>query len=64
MVSMIYDRWGVKIYEWDSESGVWDGHTTTVSLASNGVYYFILNASSVTGDVIEEKGFVQLISEL
>ena len=61
----IYDRWGLKIIEWtalnDAKTG-WDGRTTSGSIASDGVYYFILNAKTMNNKIIEEEGFIQLLN--
>jgi len=61
----VYDRWGLKIAEWtttnDSKAG-WDGRTTSGTIASDGVYYFIMNAKTLNNKLIEKNGFIQLLN--
>jgi large repetitive protein len=57
----IYDRWGVLIYEWDTTTGGWDGHTTSGNEATDGVYYFVVVMKDFSDKEIVEKGFVHLI---
>lgn len=40
----IYDRWGLKLYEWNAVNGGWDGNTKSGE-ASDGTYFYILNYS-------------------
>jgi gliding motility-associated-like protein len=58
----IYDRWGVKIYEWNSLSGNWDGRTTSGKKATDGVYYYVIHATTVQNENKTLTGFVHLIS--
>lgn len=57
----IYDRWGVLIYKWDGLTGSWDGKTDTGKLATDGVYYYIVDAVTTNGEVKEFTGFVHLV---
>jgi gliding motility-associated-like protein len=57
----IYDRWGVLIYQWDGLTGYWDGRTSGGKEATDGVYYYIVNAVTTQGDVEEFHGFVHLV---
>ncbi len=38
----IYDRWGLKIYNWERKNDGWDGRSLSGSMATEGTYYFIL----------------------
>jgi gliding motility-associated-like protein len=38
----IYDRWGLKIYNWDKKNDGWDGRSLSGSKATEGTYFFIL----------------------
>ena len=58
----IYDRWGVMIYEWNGLTGKWDGRTTSGKPATDGVYYWIVTATTQQGQVKELSGFVHLLS--
>ncbi|MCW3072138.1 MAG: C-terminal target protein [Bacteroidetes bacterium] len=59
----IYDRWGLKIAELSSVNAGWDGRTTSGNIASDGVYYFILDIKGLNDKTIEKQGFVQLLSK-
>ncbi len=58
----IFDRWGVKIYNWDGVSGYWDGKGKNGTKAPDGVYYYIVNTTDLKGDTKQNSGFVQLIN--
>ncbi len=58
--AVIYDRWGLKIYEWDRPQGWWDGRTTSGMECSPGVYYFIIKATGYDGKEYEETGYLHL----
>ncbi|MCB9174102.1 MAG: gliding motility-associated C-terminal domain-containing protein [Flavobacteriales bacterium] len=53
---LIYNRWGLKMYEITSPSDFWDGGDAT-----DGTYFFILKAKSFDGVVIEKTGTVTLL---
>jgi large repetitive protein len=57
----IYDRWGVKVYEWDGPTGYWDGKTNGGDIASDGVYYYTLYMSDYADEVYNLNGFVHLL---
>jgi gliding motility-associated-like protein len=60
----VYNRWGTLMYETTDYSKPWDGKTKSGSDADAGSYFFIVkyqsNCASVA-DVIEKKGFVELM---
>ncbi|MCX6311819.1 MAG: gliding motility-associated C-terminal domain-containing protein [Bacteroidetes bacterium] len=58
---MIYDRWGVLVYEWNSPLGYWDGMTKSGQQAVDGVYYWTLEMSDYAGKNYDNHGFVHLI---
>ncbi len=58
---IIYDRWGVLIYEWDSPTGYWDGKTKGGGEAVDGVYYWTLDMTDYVGKTYGDHGFVHLI---
>ncbi|HEU4717250.1 MAG TPA: choice-of-anchor L domain-containing protein [Bacteroidia bacterium] len=57
----IYDRWGALIYEWNDPAGYWDGRTNSGKDAVDGVYYYVVYMTDVTGKNYNETGFVHLI---
>jgi gliding motility-associated-like protein len=59
----VYDRWGLKLAQWDTVNGGWDGKTTSGAPAPDGVYYYILKATGTNGKVFEDQGFVQLLNK-
>ncbi|MFH0867085.1 MAG: gliding motility-associated C-terminal domain-containing protein [Bacteroidota bacterium] len=56
----IYNRWGVLMFESGSPSVRWDGKTLSGELASEGTYYYILNANSESTDY-SQHGFLSLL---
>jgi gliding motility-associated-like protein len=59
---VIYDRWGKKIYEFDTPSGSWDGKSSGGQRLNDGTYYYVLKIQTEAGVNKQEKGFVQLIT--
>jgi gliding motility-associated-like protein len=57
----IYDRWGVKIYEWDGLTGSWDGKALNGKPATDGVYYYTVYATTTQRENKELHGFVHLV---
>jgi gliding motility-associated-like protein len=58
---LIYDRWGVLIYEWDSPTGYWDGRVFNGKEAVDGVYYWTVDMVDYSGKQYGDHGFVHLI---
>ncbi|HEY1039437.1 MAG TPA: gliding motility-associated C-terminal domain-containing protein [Bacteroidia bacterium] len=58
----IYDRWGIKLYSWDGLTGSWDGKSKGGALASNGVYYYIINATDYKNETKTYSGYTQLLA--
>jgi gliding motility-associated-like protein len=52
----IFNRWGKEMYQITEPGGFWDGGD-----ASDGTYFFILNATSTNGETIEKTGTISLI---
>ena len=59
----VYDRWGLKIAEWNTINGGWDGRTTSGGIASDGVYYYIMKATALNEKITEKQGFIQLLKD-
>lgn len=57
----IYNRWGVKVFTADAANIQWDGRTTSGVELSDGTYYYILKAVSVTSKDYSQNGFISLI---
>lgn len=56
----IYDRWGLKLYSWDSLTGYWDG-TTNGKQCSDGTYFYVVTAVDVKGKEHTFNGYLQLL---
>jgi len=59
----IYDRWGLMIASYNGITGGWNGETKNGKMAPDGVYYYILKATTDNGKSIEQEGFIHLFSE-
>jgi gliding motility-associated-like protein len=58
---LVFDRWGLKIFESDSSARVWDGKTKSGNESSDGIYYYEVRYTDIC--TTEEKiktGFVHL----
>jgi len=58
---VIYDRWGIKLSEFKTLTGTWDGSTSGGQKVTDGVYYYLVTLTEQDGTRKEEKGFIQLI---
>ncbi len=58
----IYDRWGLKLYEWEGINGSWDGNSKSGS-AADGTYFYIINYTDQKDKSITEKGFLTLFKD-
>ncbi len=57
---IIFDRWGLKMYEWDGLHGSWDGKAPNGSAASEGTYFYIIKASDFDSKQYDKQGAFQL----
>lgn len=58
---VIFNRWGVQVYEFLSAQDKWDGHTTAGIACNEGTYYYILKATDSNNKSYNLKGYIQLI---
>lgn len=56
----IYDRWGLKMYEWNDINGGWDGKTKAGLPAPDGSYFYIIHYTDSKEVSKTEKGFLSL----
>lgn len=59
----IYDRWGVKVAEWNKVDGTWDGRTTNGKAVQSGIYYYIITATGSNGTILNKQGYLQLLRD-
>jgi len=57
----IFDRWGIKMAEFNTVNGAWNGRNSGGENAPSGTYYYILNATCFNGAKKAARGFVELI---
>lgn len=58
----IYNRWGLKIHEWHTINGFWDGRTTSGKECPDGVYYYIVSYRKITSENWEKHtGYISLL---
>lgn len=57
----IYNRWGTKVFTSQDAGIKWDGRSSAGVELSDGTYYFILKAVSVTSKDNSTTGFINLI---
>ncbi len=56
----VYDRWGKKLYEWDSPAGGWDGKGPGGN-APDGAYYLNIEAKGADGKKYNIKKVINLL---
>jgi gliding motility-associated-like protein len=59
----IYDRWGLKLYDWNQINEGWDGRTQSGVVVVDGTYYYIITLKAQDGKEHLYKGFIQLLSK-
>ena len=59
----IFDRWGLKIFEWNSVNGGWNGRSNAGVISPDGTYYYIIKVKPLDPTKGEEThtGYLQLI---
>ena len=58
---LIFNRWGAKVYEWNTTQTAWDGTALDGEDVADGVYFYILTAVGEDGHPYEERGNITLI---
>lgn len=58
--AIILNRWGQKLYEWNSPSGEWDG-TFKGKPVKDGVYFLHVNAKGADGAIYEFRKDINLL---
>jgi len=60
---IVFDRWGHKIYELDTEKGniAWDGKNQQGKEVAEGVYFYVLKATGKDGQTYDKKGNITVV---
>lgn len=58
----IYDRWGLKVAEWNNINDGWNGTSANGSPAPDGTYYYMLTATTINGYAMQHQGYIQLLN--
>ena len=57
---VIFDRWGLQFYSWSDLKGGWDGKNAGKD-ATDGTYFYIINATDLNGKDVKRQGSFLLI---
>lgn len=57
----IYNRWGQRLYSWNTVSGGWDGYTSSGIPSESGTYFYIIKIIDSEGQEYVKKGELTLI---
>ncbi len=57
----LYDRWGLKMYEWSTLTGGWDGKAPNGENVADGTYYYIIRAKGTDGKDYKLNGAFTLL---
>ncbi|HTA61327.1 MAG TPA: gliding motility-associated C-terminal domain-containing protein [Bacteroidia bacterium] len=62
---LIYDRWGIKVFETNNINTAWDGKTTSGMPSSAGTYYYIIKLTATSSKGVNKqkdfKGYLELV---
>ncbi|MFL5762679.1 MAG: gliding motility-associated C-terminal domain-containing protein [Bacteroidia bacterium] len=59
----IYDRWGLKMYEWTDANAGWNGTAKNGKPAPDGTYYYIINGRGIDSKDYMYTGWLQLLRD-
>lgn len=57
----IFDRWGLKLYEWSDPDKGWDGRTESGGEVPEGTYYYVIEYVDFYNNSHRKAGYVQLM---
>ena len=58
----IYNRWGELVYDLTGVNNGWNGKNKNGKMCSDGTYYYVATANSITNETRIEKGWIELIN--
>lgn len=61
MTCLVYDRWGVLVYEFNSLTDKWSGENLKSKEANAGTYFYIFTGTDIYDKNYLRKGYIQLI---
>jgi gliding motility-associated-like protein len=56
----IVNRWGNEMRSFNTPDFMWDGKDKSGQIANEGVYFYILEATTNSGEKLKKQGFIQL----
>lgn len=59
----VFNRWGNLMYEFDDMSKGWNGLTQAGAVAEDGVYFYNITATDVSGNELKQQGFFHLFKD-
>lgn len=60
MTCLVYDRWGVLVYEFSSLTDKWSGENLNGKDANDGTYFYVFTGVDINNKNYVRKGYVQL----
>tara|TARA_B100001057_G_scaffold449529_1_gene490829 strand:+ start:49543 stop:52938 length:3396 start_codon:yes stop_codon:yes gene_type:complete len=57
----IYNKWGTKVFEWNEINFSWDGRGYNGKILPESVYYFVLDAIGISGQLYQTNGHINLL---
>jgi len=61
IATIIYDRWGLKIFETTNINIDWNGRTTKGVKVDDGTYYYLIDIKAANGEQKQFKGFINVL---
>jgi gliding motility-associated-like protein len=58
--AQIFDRWGLKMYEWNDVNGGWNGQSKNGKPAPDGTYFYMITATGFDGKIYKYQGYLSL----
>jgi len=58
---IVYNRWGLKIFESNKITVEWDGRISNGIKADDGTYFYIIKIETTSGEETQKSGFVTLL---
>lgn len=56
----IFNRWGLKLFDYEGDDAFWNGSTPSGSTASDGTYFYFVKATGFDDATVEKRGSLSL----